>query len=105
MPNKARKGDIVLYHYSPLKGYVPALVENVIQEEDKEQPDLALIIFVTGYHDTSFYSPRVGYEKPARTFELAFSAHPDKAKTWCFRDEEDEYFAAEAKSKKKAKAS
>lgn len=53
-------GTIVFFKYSAHKGYVPAIVETIYPViENETKPDLAVVIFVTGYHSGSEPKNRV----------------------------------------------
>lgn len=79
---RVRRGDIVLFNEGLSKGYVPAIVETVfpiMEGEDKKQPDIALVVFIVGYHAGSYTRTRVAYGK--------------KENLWIFREDEPGYKA------------
>jgi len=74
MPKKpeVNKGDIVLFHHD--RGWTPAIVTSVCEiskeerKKGKEEPDIACVVFLTGFHLGCEPIARVEYGTKSRQY-------------------------------------
>lgn len=62
--------EIIWVFYKDSNGYHPALVTKVFGKEEDENPDVALCVFVAGYHSPTFGVPRVKHGEGANQYLL-----------------------------------